>query len=132
MKMGVMLAMMFVIGFSDASYAQAPKYCDMDTRTGIRIQSSNNNGPIPFEIVDHHTLCFKPAMKQFEYIVTNGMCMMYVSGPDTYIISGRNFLHTAGCKTCKNLRRQFCLFERRNPTLVVGFCFEKIINHYKI
>ena len=83
MKMGVMLAMMFVIGFSDASYAQAPKYCDMDARTGIRIQSSNNNCPIPFEIVDHHTLCFKPAMKQFEYIVTNGMCMMYVSGPDT-------------------------------------------------
>ena len=77
MKMGVMLVMMFVIGFSDASYAQAPKYCDMDTRTGIRIQSSNNNGPIPFEIVDHHTLCF---IKQFEYMVVDDMCFVYIPG----------------------------------------------------
>jgi hypothetical protein len=83
MKMGVMLVTMFVIGFSDVSYAKAPKYCDMDTRTGIRIQSSNNNGPIPFEIVDHHTLCFKPAMKHFEYIVTNGMCLVYIPGSES-------------------------------------------------
>lgn len=80
MKMGVMFAMMFVIGFSDASYAKAPKYCDMDTRTGIRIQSSIKGDPMPFEVVSQHTLCFKPAIKQFEYMVVDDMCFVYIPG----------------------------------------------------
>ena len=81
MKMGVIFVTMSVLGFSDTTCAQTPKYCDIDARTGVRIQSSFDGDPVPFEVVSRHTLCFKPAIKQFEYIIADGMCFVYIPGP---------------------------------------------------
>ena len=81
MKMGVIFVTMLAFGFLDSVYAQTPKYCDMDARTGVRIQSSFDGDPVPFEVVSRHTLCFNPAIKQFEYIIAAGMCFVYIPGP---------------------------------------------------
>ncbi len=84
MKIGVFVILPFLLGFSTCARAQPhqpPKYCDMDARTGVRIQSSIESGPMPFEVVSQHTLCFKPVIKHFEYIIADGMCFVYIPGP---------------------------------------------------